>query len=175
MTDEIIPELLLDEMRNDSTKKLEDSFTWAKRWGCIVMLNQADTILQGDADYGKGDMNGDMWDYVPQSMSRASCQFGKNLVVTNPCDRYPPQGCGTNAGHFYWHHVPHCRPATVSTPGPLGIIGQGDSVTYQCQLLLSTPRQKSDHENLRNQHAMDKRCVFGAASAPSATRRSGSR
>lgn len=70
-------------MRNDSTKKLEESFAWAKRWGCIVMLNQADAILQGDADYGKGDMNGDMWDYVPQSMSGVHCQFNRTSLVTN--------------------------------------------------------------------------------------------
>lgn len=56
-------------MRNKSTKKLEESFAWAKRWGCIVMLNQADAILQGEVDYTMGNLNGDMWDFVPQSMS----------------------------------------------------------------------------------------------------------
>lgn len=75
-----ILELLLDDLRNDSPKKLQEAFTCAKRWGCIVMLSQADVILQGDVDYGKGDAHGDMWDYVPQSMSETHLHFESDLV-----------------------------------------------------------------------------------------------
>lgn len=81
MTDDgTIQELLLHEIRNESTRKLEESFTWAKRWGCIVMFDQADIILQGDVDYGKGDAHGDMWDYVLQSMYKTHLQFERGSV-----------------------------------------------------------------------------------------------
>lgn len=48
-------DLLLEHMGEIFEKALaiiEQSFTWAKRWGCIVMLSQADVILQGEMDYG---------------------------------------------------------------------------------------------------------------------------
>lgn len=81
MTDEkTISDLILENMRGDSPKKLEEFFNYAKRWGCNVMLKQADVILQGDVDYGKGDAHGDMWDYVPQSMSETHLQFDRDSV-----------------------------------------------------------------------------------------------
>jgi hypothetical protein len=79
--DKIIQETLFDEMRIDSIKKLETYFTWAKRWGCIVMITQADAILQGDVDYGKGNMNGDMCDYVFQSTSTSPFHFHASLSL----------------------------------------------------------------------------------------------
>ncbi|KAI3391093.1 hypothetical protein diail_7971 [Diaporthe ilicicola] len=59
-------EMDLPFVEDDWMEHIEKTFTWAKRWGCIVLLNQADAILQGQVDYGRGVS----WDTAHQTVFR---------------------------------------------------------------------------------------------------------